>query len=337
MDFGANTGSEPAKDPENLASYIRRYKLVEEAGFTHIWIGDPIHMIKDTYILLTLCALNTKKIKLGSSIINPFTRHPLIAANTWITLDEVASGRAILGLGIGETLVTELGYRPTTVQVCKEAVGVFRRLMAGETVTYESEWFTLKNARLRFRAPRTIPIYLAASGPKMLRASGEVAGGIIVCNGIHPKILEFNKKTIEEGAAQAGRDPKEIYLVSHGGASIAENRQEALDAVKPWVAHVIGSYDPTIARLAGMSEEDIRRLRAAFDPAYHIDAATGSWKLVTNEMVPKFAVAGTPEDIVREVKEIERFGFNQTSFLFSGSNKEQQIRLYKDHVLPQFK
>ncbi len=340
LDFGASTGSDRSSGsnrPESVADYVRRYKLLEDAGFTHVWISDPVRMSKDTYILMTLCALNTEKVKIGTSIINPYTRHPMVAANAWMTFDEISHGRAIIGLGIGETLVTEMGFRPATVKVCKDAVQVFRSLIAGETVNYKSEWFTLRNAKLRFGYPRKIPIYVAASGPKMLQAAGEVGDGIIVCNGIHPRILEFALKKIREGAEQAGRDLSEIYLISHGGACVSEDGQEAREAVKTWVAHVIGSYDPILAKLAGVSDEDILRLRAAFDPAYHIDAATGAYKLVTDEMVRKFAVAGTPEDIIREINVIERFGFNQTSFLFMGQDKAKQINLYKEHVLPQFK
>ena len=88
----------------------------------------------------------------------------MVAANAWMTLDEISNGRAIVGLGIGETLVKEMGYRPTSIQACKDAVQIFRKLMADETVNYESEWFTLRNAKLRFSSSRMIPIYVAASG-----------------------------------------------------------------------------------------------------------------------------------------------------------------------------
>src|SRR5574341_619608 len=174
LDFGV--GLFPT---EPLPNMIRLARLSEELGFSHVWIGDSHLIWREAYVNMAAAALNTKKVKLGTGVTNPLTRHPSVVASAYATLEELAPGRFIVGIGLGDSSVETMGMKPAKLAYFEETIRQMRALLAGEEVELETGKIHLKHP-----AKNKIPVYIAASGPKMLELSGRFADGIIVLVGV---------------------------------------------------------------------------------------------------------------------------------------------------------
>jgi 5,10-methylenetetrahydromethanopterin reductase len=156
---------------------IHLAKVSEEVGFSHIWVGDSHLIWREAYINMAAMMLNTTKVKLGAGVANPLTRHPSVVAG-YATLEEYSPGRMIVGIGrrqLGETM----GMKPSTLANFEKSLQQMRELFAGK----EAELPTGK-IHLLHPCKNKVPIYVAASGPKMLELCGRVADGIIVLVGV---------------------------------------------------------------------------------------------------------------------------------------------------------
>jgi 5,10-methylenetetrahydromethanopterin reductase len=159
--------------------------LAESKGFTHAWLYDTQMICADVFQCLALCAAKTKKIKLGTNVTNPLSRIAPVTANNFATLNLLAPGRAIMGIGTGNTARRTLGMPAAKLSELREHVDICRGLLGGQTVPYEEAgrrrmirflnptggWINLKNK---------VPIYVAASGPKTLELAGEIGDGVIL-------------------------------------------------------------------------------------------------------------------------------------------------------------
>src|SRR5258705_9020552 len=177
-------------------------------------------------------ARNTTKVKLGTGVTNPLTRHPSVLASAYATLEEYAPGRMIVGIGLGDSSVETMGLKPSTLANFEASLAQMRELFAGK----EAE---LPSGKIHLLHPckGKIPIYIAASGPKMLELSGRIADGIIVLVGIADDYLRQAKEKIEAGAKAAGRKLSDIDLVLWVPCAVSE-KAAAKDAVKAHVARV---------------------------------------------------------------------------------------------------
>src|SRR5258705_1871526 len=119
---------------EPLQKMIHLAKVSEEAGFTHIWVGDSHLIWREAYVNMAAAALNTKKVKLGTGVTNPLTRHPSVVASAYATLEELAPGRFIVGIGLGDSSVETMGMKPAKLGYFEKTIQEMRRLIAGEEV-----------------------------------------------------------------------------------------------------------------------------------------------------------------------------------------------------------
>ena len=187
---------------------IHLAKVSEELGFTHIWVGDSHLIWREAYVNMTAMALNTTKVKLGTGVTNPLTRHPSVLASAYATLEEYSPGRMIVGIGLGDSSVETMGLKPSTLANFENALAQMRELFAGK----EAE---LPSGKIHLLHPckGKVPIYIAASGPKMLELSGRIADGIIVLVGVADEYIAHAKEKIAAGAKAARRRLADINLV----------------------------------------------------------------------------------------------------------------------------
>ena len=132
---------------------------------------------------LALCATATERIRLGSRVITPLTRHPAVAASAAATLEELAPGRTLIGIGSGDSAAYNLGLRPASLAELRAYALTIRELLTTGVASYHDT-----PARLTWTRAK-IPVYLAASGPKTLRLAGEIADGVVIRTGILPEIV----------------------------------------------------------------------------------------------------------------------------------------------------
>src|SRR5213593_1694105 len=150
----------PTYEPARLAALA---EMAEAAGYDDLWLADE-RFFREVYASLTLCALRTRRIRLGPCVTDPYSRHPALTAMAIATLDEISDRRAVLGIGAGVSGFRELGVDASRPAVAiREAVELIRRLLAGETVTVQGRVVSFTNGRLDFAPPRAdLPIYVAS-------------------------------------------------------------------------------------------------------------------------------------------------------------------------------
>jgi 5,10-methylenetetrahydromethanopterin reductase len=202
-----------AYPPEEFRSMVDR---IDALGFSNLWLTDSSLHARNSYAYLTLAATVSPRLLLGTAVTNPLTRHPAITAVAAATVDEVSEGRMILGIGAGDRPLLALGLRPARLASVRSSIGAIRGLWSGEAVTVDDPAFRLDDAHMRFGARTDIPIYISASGPKMLELAGEVADGVILLVGLFPEALAWALEQVDRGAAKANRPRPHIAVFAYG-------------------------------------------------------------------------------------------------------------------------
>ena len=164
--------------PNYLEDSLTYVKKIEDLGFDSVWVGDSQMLHRDAYCDLTLWSLHTTRLKLGPCVTNPYTRHPSVTATAICTIDEISGGRAALAIGTGDSAVRRIGMKPRPISELERSAVEIRNLCQGKPVEYFGELL-----RMRWNKGRKIPIYIAASGPKLLSLAGRVGDGAIVHTG----------------------------------------------------------------------------------------------------------------------------------------------------------
>ncbi|MFI5399978.1 MAG: LLM class flavin-dependent oxidoreductase [SAR324 cluster bacterium] len=173
----------------------------EAAGFSGVGVHDHQHAGRDVYLTLALAAERTSRLTLYPATTNPVTRHPGVLASLAHSLEEIAPGRVLLTIGPGYLAVLNIGHPKATLKTMREAILNIRALLRGETVTFNGA-----RTRLRNVSETPTPVYMTASGPKMMELAGEVADGAMMLVGLHPRSIAAARSRLEAGAARAGRD-----------------------------------------------------------------------------------------------------------------------------------
>ena len=218
--FGVNYLPGPAEDT------LRWARAAEDAGFDIVGIADSQSVYRDVYMCLALCAAGTRRVRLGPRVINPLTRHPAVAAGAAATLAEMAPGRTMLGIGTGDSAVLNLGLTPSTRAHLRAYVAAVRELLE----TGHSVWDG-RPCRMTWGGGERIPIYLAASGPRMLRLAGEIGDGVVINTGLTPDIVRDSIAEVRAGAESAGRRLEDVDCWWLPVANVRGDRAAAIDEV----------------------------------------------------------------------------------------------------------
>ena len=316
---------------------VAHAKLAEDLGFDTVWITDSHLICRELWVTLAACALGTSRIKLGTGVTVPHTRHWSVAASAIASLEELAPGRVILGIGTGGSSAETMGVsvqRAARLATLDTMVTSIRRLLAGETAPLESG----TNTRLAWLGgPRRVPIFVAGSGPRMLEAAGRLGDGAIMYAGTDPAILRAGLECVARGAAQQGKRLADLEVVTWTPTAVDHDRALARDHVRGRVASSMRHPLPVT-----FSSEDaaaVRRVREGYDSYQHATAASRHRELVPDRFVDMMALAGTPEEVreqvrrVMTVKEIARVIILPQNPGAGFLERESILRTFADEVL----
>jgi len=250
---------------------------------------------------------------------------------TIATLDELSTGRIILGLGSGfRSYVEEQGIRfkkPLTTM--REYVDIIRLILTGEFVEYKGRIYTLKGTRLIFKPFRKkIPIYIAARGPKMFQLAGEIADGVLASDGFCANnYVKWALRNVSVGAEKAGKDPANVDLASIVFLSVSNDHHEARENVKPAVVSMLarGTLNTHLQTL-GVREDDLTPTRYELEHGNFKDAC----EKVPDVLLDASAIYGTPQECAIKMKEFRGAGVSLPIIQPIGPDKEWIIRLAKD-------
>lgn len=268
----------------------------EAAGFANLWFAENPFQ-RGILPAAAACAVATRRIGIGAGVFNPYSRHPSLAAMEIAALDELADGRATLGIGSGIGFAVErMGYtydRPLTT--VREAVRIIRALLAGETVDFAGEVFRVKGVRLEFAARADLSIYLAARGPRAIDACAELADGMIVSN-------LCTREFVARAVARLGS--RRVRVVQYLPAFVQADRREARRAAKRAIGAMLPGYwrlgarlpDAKAALLAGSGFDDAEIAGAVA----RLGAGEAAEAVLDERFVDAYALAGDAEDCVAQ-------------------------------------
>ncbi|WGI17730.1 5,10-methylenetetrahydromethanopterin reductase [Methanonatronarchaeum sp. AMET-Sl] len=299
----------------------------EEMGVDQLWVADHFNN-RNIYCVLTGIALKTSSVTLGPGVTNPYVVHPGITASAISTVDEVSGGRAVLGLGAGDrTTLNKLGLDwDKPVSRTRESINVIRRLVGGEKLSHDCEFFKLDSAKLDIQ-PTEIPIYVGGQGPKMLEMAGMVGDGVLI-NASHPKDIKVGLERVFRGKEKSTYKPnREIDIAAHTCFSIDKDREKALNAVKPVVAFVAATAPDRVIERHNISKEQRDQLKNKIEK----DRFDEAKKLVTNNMIDAFSISGTPNDCKQRIEELINQGLQSIVF---GSPYGPKIKQSLSHLEP---
>jgi 5,10-methylenetetrahydromethanopterin reductase len=306
---------------EPIPKMIHLAKVSEELGFSHIWVGDSHLIWREAYVNLAAVALNTTKVKIGTGVTNPLTRHPSVVASAYTTLEEYAPGRMIVGIGLGDSSVETMGMKPAKLAYFEQTIQQMRDLFAGKEVQLDTG-----KIHLLHPCRRKVPVYIAASGPKMLGLSGRIADGIIALVGVADEYIAHAQEKIAAGAKAAGRKLTDIDIVLWVPCAVSDNAP-AKDAVKAHVARVVAHPLPYV--LDPNEQKVLEEIRKTYDYYHHMDQQANHAEVIPDWLVDKFAIAGTVAECRAQIERLKKTRLQQIAIIpysAPGGSREETLR-----------
>ncbi len=326
---------------------VRLAQAAEAAGFEAVYVGDSQMIWNDVWICLAACAVQTRQVKLGPGVTNTITRHPAVTANAAMTLNMLSNGRAILGLGAGDSAVRTAGLSPARLSLLRERVEFIKTLLSGSEVpalfwegSRQGTWGQEQKVKL-IGADRwgNVPIQIAVMSPKSASVAAEISDGVIV-DGHMGGNYEGARATVlavEEGCRRAGKDPSSVRVIAALDAAVDDDRGRALDKVRPTAARNI-ARKPWLPKTLGEEHADVvQRVSEAYRFYEHLDLTAKHKGLIPDEVAMKCCIAGTPEDCIGKARELRSAGITDIAIFVTSQDEEyskQTIQRFAAEVIP---
>ncbi len=318
---------QPVDEPARFTEMVQE---IETLGYTNLWCTDSSLHARSAYAYLTIAALSTDRLQLGTAVTNPLSRHPAVTAVAAATVDEVSGGRFVLGIGAGDRPLLALGLEPSRLGHLERAVTDIRRLWRGETVDDAGPGFSFHEAHLRVPARPNLPVYLAASGPRTLALAGAMADGVLVLTGLFDEAVEWAVSCIRGGADAAGRNGSERphIAVCAYGAIDDEHPKDALAAAST-IATWFPQTAPMVCDLAGLDPAVVEAVRASYaaDEFQEGDAVA---RLLPDSFVERVALAGGRESAARQIRTVLAAGADSLQLFPLGQRRMETVRAFVD-------
>lgn len=303
----------------DLRATVGMVRFLEAHSFNCAWMADsPPLDWPDVYMTLALCSRETSRIKLAPGVTNPVTRHASVTANALVTLHRLSRGRAELGIGLGYSAVRAAGLKPARLQELTNYIDSLRSTFQQRNIS--------------------IPIYVAASGPRTLITAGQTGDGAMVTVGTHPALVRRALEYIERGAKEAGRDPRSIEVVFLAGLAISTDSEEARREASPVAARRAkdAEYHPEFFLPPELESLRADTLRVAkhYDVQRHVDPEAPHNRLVTDALVDAFTLAGTPDQCFSKIRAMQKAGARRVALFPAGRDRRGATELFVRAVLP---
>ena len=326
MDFGFTL-----KPDHALERTIALTQQAEAAGFGYGWLFDSHVLWMDPYPLLTVMALSTKKMRLGTCVTNPATRDQSVTASALATLDDISGGRMDLGIGRGDSARRVMGKPPTTLARLEEATNLIRALVEGETANEDG-------TALHFTWTRRdkLPVWIAGYGPKALELIARMADGVIL-QLADPDLISWFVSQMRDFARAAGRDPSEIKVMAAAPAHVGDidmcrDRVRWFPAlVSNHVVDLVSRYEPKDLppALTGYV-----RNREGYDYLHHAEVGSTNSAFVGDDVVDRFCVIWPVEEHLRKLHELAEAGVDQFNIYLINGDEEETLDVYGLVIIP---
>ena len=295
------------QDAHPLADAMEYVKYAEAAGFEAVWQAES-RLVRDAIVPMAAFAAVTSRIKVGSGVINNWTRNAAVIAATFLTLDDLAQDRIICGIGAWwDPLAAKVGItRRRNLLAMREVVTVVRRLLNRERVSFQGEFVQLEDVELDVvhgrKEPRNVPIYIGATGPQMMALTGEIADGACLNYLVSPKYNESALAQLEIGAKKAGRSLDDVDRPQLVVCSVDNDRGKALDAARKLVTQYLGQQ-PHIMKASGVSQDLLDEINQVLTWPATEEQILEAMKLVPDDVVQMITASGAPSEVKAKVRE----------------------------------
>ncbi len=324
------------QDAHSISDAIGYARYAESKGFDAIWQADS-RLVRDAVIPMAAFAATTERVKIGSGVVDCWTRNPARLASTFATLDDLAPGRILLGIGAWwEPLASKVGVsRVRPLLAMREICTAVKALLNNETVTMHGRFVHLDGVELDYvhqpRQAKDVPIYIGATGMKMMELTGEIADGVVLNYLVSPDYNERAMNALADGADRAGRSVDDLDRPQLVVCSVDHDRQAALDGARLLVTQYLGQQ-PHIMKASGVPKELLDRVGEVLTwPATHEQVETAS-KLVPDEIVQMICAAGTPNECREKVTHYIRSGCTQPVLYPLGPDVELMVDTFSDWI-----
>src|SRR5262247_1670045 len=296
-----------------VSEVVEWAKAVERHGYDLLGISDSQSISRDVYVTLAHCATATARVRLGSRVITPVTRHPAVAASAAATLEELAPGRTLVAIGSGDSAAFNVGLRPASLAELREYTETIRSLLATGRATYHGATATLTWKRAR------VPLYLAASGPKTLRLAGQIADGVVIRTGITPEIVRDSIAQVRAGAQEAGRDPVAVDMWWWPDVNVAASYREGVEEIKMSLAAAgnhLSRFTTEGKHIPPDLLEKVKILGQRYAFSSHTLPSSPNNRLIeelglVDYLADRFAFVGTPAQCIEKLEAAAEAGARQ--------------------------
>lgn len=295
------------QDAHDLRDGLDYVQYAEKRGFEAVWQAES-RLVRDAIVPMAAYAAVTNKLKVGSGVINNWTRNIGLLASTFLTLDDLAPDRIICGIGAWwDPLAKNVGIdRRKPLTAMRETVTVLKKLLNMERVSFEGEFVQVSDIELDVvhgrREPRNVPVYIGATGDKMMEMTGEIADGVVLNYCVPPEYNIRALELLEAGAKKSGRKLEDIDRPQLVVCSVDTDHDKAIDTTRELLTQYL-AQQPHIAKASGVSMEVVEKIQSILGwPATHEQIARAK-HLVPEELILRITASGTPEEARAKVAE----------------------------------
>ena len=300
------------QDAHDLRDGLDYVRYAEARGFEAVWQAES-RLVRDAIVPMAAYAAVSERIKIGSGVINNWTRNIGLLAATFLTLDDLAPGRIICGLGAWwDPLARNVGIdRRKPLTAMKETVLILRRLLNMERVTFPGEFVNVEGIELDVvhgrREPRDVAIMIGATGDQMMELTGEISDGAVLNYCVPPDYNTKALELLEKGAAKAGRSLDDIDRPQLVVCSVDHDHDKAIDTTRGLLTQYL-AQQPHIAKASGVSQEIVAEIQSILGWPATKEQIQQAKHLVPEDLILRITASGTPDDARAKVQEYRNNG-----------------------------
>lgn len=333
--------------PTRVSSTARH---AEDAGWDGVLVVDSQNLAGDSYVCLTAMALATKKIGLGTGVTNPVTRHPAVTASAIASIQRLSEGRAVLGIGRGDSALAHLGRAPAEVAFFENYLSVLQAYLRGESVPFEALNFheqmapdvatlgladTPDASTIKWLNERDnkVPVEVAATGPRVIAIAAVHADRVMLALGADTQRLGWGIESARAAAKKAGRSVElgaYINMVCHPDVTVA---RALVQGGLSTFARFSVLHGTVRGHIAENQKVVLNRLHAAYDMNEHTRADSKQAGILTDEFIDQYAIVGPPEHCLSRLRELRSMGIDKITVIGPSAGADKQASREAEELL----
>ena len=331
MDFGVVLQTDPP-----AWRVVELARQAETLGFDYGWTFDSHILWQEPYVIYSQMLSATNRMIVGPMVTNPGTRNWTVTGSLFATLNDMFGNRTICGIGRGDSAMRVLGHTPTKLATLSEAMTVIKGIAEGREVGYNGT-----TQQLPWSRGSELPVLMAAYGPKALALCGSEADGFIL-QLADPQLAEWTIGAVRQAAADAGRDPDDLYICVAAPAYVGDDLAHQRDQVR-WFGGMVGNHVADLVERYGTASEAIPQAltdyiagRQGYDYGEHGKAGNTHADFVPDEVIDRFCILGPVERHVERLLELRDLGVDQFAIYLMHDQKDETLNAYGQRVIPAF-